>query len=145
MRLISSPELGSASSLAPCASVAKATGSQLQAMLRYLTFHNYGYAANPCKNIPDGEEMIATWILRIMQLRSRCDFKPLLQLSRQQLFCFAVPTQRLARKPNSKLAGGSGTSLAKGQWDLHDWDGVGWASWEGLDQCLLTRSIKTVL
>ena len=26
---------------------------------RYLTFHNFGYAANPCRQIPEGQEVLA--------------------------------------------------------------------------------------
>lgn len=40
--------------------VEKAAMSKFAFDEQYLTFHNFGYAANPCKNIPEGEEVLVS-------------------------------------------------------------------------------------
>ncbi|CAE7892821.1 Cdc40 [Symbiodinium microadriaticum] len=40
--------------------VEKAAMSKFAFDQQYLTFHNFGYAANPCKNIPEGEAMVVS-------------------------------------------------------------------------------------
>eukprot|EP00913_Durusdinium_trenchii_P033520 g31381.t3 len=59
--------------------VEKAAMSKFAFDEQYLTFHNFGYAANPCKNIPEGEEVLSAAVSTVSE-EEACDVQ-LLQVS----------------------------------------------------------------